>query len=75
MIEQKAKEYAAKAIADVSGHLTGTAFASGIIGQLLRDTETLLQQAYRAGYQAGLVDATRREFIQPQQENFERGMT
>lgn len=72
---EKAKEYAAKAIADVSGHLTGVAGASGIIGQLLRDTETLLQQAYRAGYQAGMTDATRREFVAETQSHFERGMT
>lgn len=34
-----------------------------------------IEAAYRAGYQAGMTDATRREFVAETQSHFERGMT
>ena len=68
----KAVEYARQAIAEVAGHLKGTAFATGIMGQMLRDTETLLEQAYRAGYAQGQADFYKRERVTETQTAYER---
>ena len=37
--------------------------------------EEELAKAFDAGYQAGQTDAHRKEWVQPQQDHFERGMT
>jgi hypothetical protein len=34
-----------------------------------------IEAAYRAGFAQGQVEATRKEWVQPQQDKFERGMT
>lgn len=66
-MEEKAKEYA---------KWRGLVREGGTVDPKhdWEDVFSEIEKAYRAGYQAGLVDAHRKEFKQDVQENFVRGM-